>query len=87
MSPSGDVQSIDDYAKVGGREKSYFCVVFTMSLCMLKLTQMLISLLFQVILKLRKQALKSYLEITCEYQLHILPTEKLVPQRIMIKTT
>ena len=37
-------------------------------------------------LKLGKQALKSYLKITCEIQLRSPPNKKLVPQRIMVKT-
>ena len=47
-----------------------FCVVFTMNLCALELKQMLISF------KLDKQALRSYLKLTCEYELHILPNTK-----------
>ena len=38
-------------------------------------------------LKLDVQALRSYLSLICEYELHILPNKKLVPQRIMVKTT
>ena len=32
-------------------------------------------------------ALKSYLKVICEYELHSLPNKKLVVQRIMGKTT
>ena len=39
---------IDDYAKNGGPGGSDFCVVFTMILCALRLKQLLISLLFQI---------------------------------------
>ena len=38
-------------------------------------------------LKLRKQDLKSYLEITCECQLRSPPIKKLEPERIMVKIT
>ena len=37
--------------------------------------------------KLAKQALKSYLKITCEFQARSPLNKKLVPQRIMVKTT
>ena len=37
-------------------------------------------------LKLGEQALKSYLKITFECHLHILPNKKLVPQTIVVKT-
>ena len=58
--------------------RSDVSVAFTMNLCALELKQTVISLLFQVIraLKLGEQALKSYLKITCEFQLHILPNKK-----------
>ena len=32
-------------------------------------------------------ALRSYLKLICEYELHSLPNKKLVAQRIMVKTT
>ena len=38
--------TIDDYAKDGGSERSDFYVVLTMSLCVLESKQTLISLLF-----------------------------------------
>ena len=46
-----------------------------MSLCALELKQTLISLPFEVVrlFKLDEQALRSYLKLTCEHQLHILP--------------
>ena len=50
-----------------------------MSLCALELKQTLVSLLFQAMhtaLKLDKQALKSYLEIPCEFQLRSPPNKK-----------
>ena len=36
---------------------------------------------------LRVNALKSYLKLICEYELHSLTDKKLVAQRIMVKTT
>ena len=57
--------------------RSEFCVVFTTSLSALELKQTLISLLFKpAALKLGKQTLKSYLNITCEFQLRSPPNEK-----------
>ena len=38
-------------------------------------------------LKLDIQALRRYLSLICEYELYVLPDKKLVPQRIMVKTT
>ena len=32
-------------------------------------------------------ALRSYLKLICEYELHYIPSKKLVAQRIMVKTT
>ena len=61
--------------KMADQRRSGFCVVFTISLCALELKQTLISLPIEVIrlFKLDKQAPRSYLKLTCEYELHILP--------------
>ena len=56
--------------------RSDVCVVFTMSLCTLELKQTVISLLCHTALKLGEQAPKSYLKISCEFQLHILSNKK-----------
>ena len=69
---------MDDYAKDGGPGRSDFYVVFTMSLCALELKQLL---------ALGVHALRSYLKLICEYELHSLPNEKLVAQRITVKIT
>ena len=57
---------------------SDFCVVFTMGLCAPELEQRYnnISLLFHTAFKLDKQALRSYLKLACEYELHILRNTK-----------
>ena len=56
--------------------RSDFYVVFTMSLCALGLKQLLISLPDHTALILRVHALRSYLKIICEYELHSLPNKK-----------
>ena len=59
--------------------RSDFYVVFTMSLCALGLKQSLISLLFQIdhtTLILGVHALRSYLKLVCEYELHNLPNKR-----------
>ena len=53
--------------------RSDFCVVFTMSLCALESKQMLISL---AALKLGTQSLRSYLKVSCQYDVHIFPNTK-----------
>ena len=76
--------------KMADQGRCYFCVVFTMSLCTLELIQTLIKFAISshTAVKLDKQALRSYLKLTCEYKLHIsYQTEKLVLQRIMVKAT
>ena len=40
-----------------------------------------------MVLELDVQALRSYLSLIWEYELYILPNKKLVPQRIMVKTS
>ena len=67
--------------------RSDVCVVFTMSLCALEFKQTIMSLLFQVIRlsKLSKQALKSYLMITCEFLFHILRNKEV--SAVVVKTT
>ena len=59
--------------------RSEFCVVFTMSLCALELKQTLIS---YAALEFGKQALKSYLKITCEFHLRTLPNKKVSTARL-----
>ena len=59
-----------------------------MSLCALGLKQLLISLLFNhTALILGVYALRRYLKLICEYELHNLSNKKLRPQRIMVKAT
>ena len=66
------------YAKMADQGRSDFYAVFTMSLSALGLRQLLISLLFQIIqaLILCVHALRSYLKLICEYELHSLPNKK-----------
>ena len=70
-----DKPTDDDYIRDGGPGEVRFCVALVMSLCQLELKQILISLLFQVIkaLNLAINALRSYLKLTSEYELHTLP--------------
>ena len=58
--------------------RSDFYVVFTMSLCALGLKQLSISFLLQTItaLILGVRALRSYLKVICESELHSLPNKK-----------
>ena len=58
--------------------RSDFCVVFTMSLSALESKQALIKFTISshTVLKLGTQSLRSYLKVTCEYELHILPNTK-----------
>ena len=67
--------------KMEDQRRSDFYVVFTMSLCALGLKQLLISLLFQIItaLILGVHALRSHLQLVCEYELHSLPNKKVTP--------
>ena len=66
---------MDDYAKYGDQGKSDFGVAFTMNLCTLELNKDVnkFAISAHMALKLGKQALKSYLKITCKFRLHILP--------------
>ena len=50
-----------------------FSVGFIMSLCTFELKQ---TLMDRMALKLRIHALRNYLKLTCEYELHILPNKK-----------
>ena len=58
--------------------RSDFCVVFTMSLCTLESKRTLIKFAISshTALKLGTQSLRTYLKVTCEYELHILPNTK-----------
>ena len=56
--------------------RSDFYVVFTMGLCALGLKQLLVSLLNHTVLILGMHALRSYLMLICEYELHSLPNKK-----------
>ena len=60
------------------RGRSDFYVVFTMSLCALELKQNVnkFAISSNTALKLGKQALKSYLKISCEFQLRRPPNNK-----------
>ena len=51
-----------------------FCVVFTMSLDALESNKFAIS--SHRAFKLDKQALRNYLRVSCEHELHILPNTK-----------
>ena len=55
--------------------RSDFCVVFTMGLCALESKQTLntFAISSHTALKLATQSLRSFLKVTCEYELHILP--------------
>ena len=69
--------------------RSDFSVAFTINLCALefKIEVNKIAISAHMALKLGRHVLKSYLKITCEFQLRILLIKKLVPQRITVKTT
>ena len=60
------------------QERSDFCVVFTMSFCTIESKQTLIKFAISThtALKLGIQALRSYLKLTCEYELHTLSNAK-----------
>ena len=58
------------------QERSDFCVVFTMSLCTLKINVNNFAISTRTALKLSIQALGSYLKLTGEYELHILSNTK-----------
>ena len=66
---------MDDYAKNGGPGRSDFYVVFTMSLCALGLKQLLMSLNHMALIS-SVHALRSYLKVISEYELHSLPNKK-----------
>ena len=59
-------------------ERSEFCVVFTISLCALELKKNVnkLAISSHTFLKLGKQALKSYVKITCDFQLRSPPNNK-----------
>ena len=57
-----------------------------MSLCTHELKQKF-AISSRTALKLVKQALKSYLKITCEFQLRSPPNKNVSTARIMVKTT
>ena len=66
-----------------------FYVVSTRSLCPIKIKINInkFAISSHTALKLAIEAQRSYLKLTCEYELDILPTQKLVPQRMMVETT
>ena len=62
---------------MAGRRRSDFCVDFTMSLCPPKLKKVnKLTTSNHTALKLRIHVLRSYLKVTCECDLHILPNRK-----------
>ena len=63
--------------KMADQERCDFCVVFTMSLCSLrfkKVSKLAIS--NHTAVKLTIETLKSYLKVSCKYELHIFPNTK-----------
>ena len=61
--------------KMADKGRSDFYVVFTMSLCALRLKQLLISLNHTALI-LGVRALRRHLKLICEYELHSLTNKK-----------
>ena len=64
--------------KMVDQGRSDFCIVFTMSLCALELKQTFrkFAISNHTAFTLGFQTLRSYLELTYEYELHLLPNTK-----------
>ena len=78
--------SIDDHAKNGGPGE--VCSFYQESLhTWIKTIVNKFAISNHTALILGVHALRSYLKLVCEYELHSLPNKKLVTQRIMVKTT
>ena len=79
--------SIDNYAKDGGPGEVRRLCSFTMSLWTLELKQTVnkSAISGHTALKLGEQSPKSYLKITCEFQLHILPNEEVCAAKDWLK--
>ena len=80
---------IDDHAEDGGPGEVWvLCSFYHEPLCSwIKINVNKFAISSHTALKLGSQSLRSYLKVTCEHEVHILPNTKLVPQRIMVKTT
>ena len=79
--------SIDDYAKDGGPGEVWIlCSCYHESLrTWIKTIVNKFATSIHMALILRVPALRSYLKLICEYELHSLPNKKLVAQRIVVK--
>ena len=80
---------IDDYAKDGGPGEVWlWCSFYLESLrTWIKTIINKFAISNHAALILGVHAVRSYLKLICEYELHSLPNKKLVAQRIMVKTT
>ena len=80
---------IDDYAKGGGPGEVWLlCSFYHESLrTWIKTIVSKFAISNRTALILRVHALRSYLKLICECELHSLPNKKLVAQGIMVKTT
>ena len=79
--------SIDDYAKTGGLEEVWLLCSFHHE-SLRTWTKTIVSkfaISNHTALILGVHALRSYLKLICGYELHSLPSKKLVAQRIMVK--
>ena len=72
--------------KMADQGMSDFYVVFTMR-AWIETNVNKFAISNHMALKIDLHALRSYLRPMCKYKLYILPNKKLVPQRIMVKTT
>ena len=70
--------------KMANQGRCDFCVVFTTSVHVLEIETNVdkFAISSHTAFNLDKQALRRYLKLTCEYELHILPNRK-----IMVKAT
>ena len=79
------VYRIDDYVimlKMADQGRSDSGVVFFYEPLHFKSKQILIKFAFMLPIRV----LRSYFKVTCEYELYSLPKQKLLLQRIMVKT-